>query len=362
MKAINAALFGTDLFGDPIRQNNNKKESPLAETFVYPPFSVLNAREGWWQERKAAWIGLGIQSELGRGADIVPNGSRRPASQDGVFQRGYGTMSNGKDPARSNGQDLMRGENKKFNTRSYDDREWRLEKGIKGCAENQSGTSIFDPVLCELCYRWFSYPGATVLDPFAGGSVRGIVAAMLQRAYIGIDLSAPQIAANRTQAEAICTPSCMPEWIVGDSSRVLGLVEEEVDMLFTCPPYYDLEVYSDDAADLSNMEWNDFLSAYRQIIKDSCSLLHPDRFAAIVVGEVRDNGGAYRNLVGATIQAFIDAGLAYYNEAILVTAVGSLPLRVNRQFLAGRKLGKTHQNVLVFVKGDPFVAREWKID
>jgi len=29
-----------------------------------------------------------------------------------------------------------------------------------------------------------------------------------------------------------------------------------------------------------------------------------------------------------------------------------LPIRVGRQFLAGRKLGKTHQNILVFFKGD----------
>lgn len=39
----------------------------LSERFGVPPFSVLNAREGWWQERKRAWIALGIQSELGRG-------------------------------------------------------------------------------------------------------------------------------------------------------------------------------------------------------------------------------------------------------------------------------------------------------
>ena len=42
-----------------------------------------------------------------------------------------------------------------------------------------------------------------------------------------------------------------------------------------------------------------------------------------------------------------------YNEAILVTAVGSLPVRAGRQFSAYRKLGKTHQNVLVFYKGNP---------
>jgi hypothetical protein len=71
-----------------------------------------------------------------------------------------------------------------------------------------------------------------------------------------------------------------------------------------------------------------------------------------VVGEVRDKRGSYVDFVGDTVQAFRDAGLAYYNEAILVTAVGSLPIRVGKQFAASRKLGKTHQNVLVFVKGN----------
>ena len=56
--------------------------------------------------------------------------------------------------------------------------------------------------------------------------------------------------------------------------------------------------------------------------------------------------------MGDTVEAFRYAGLEYYNEAILVTAVGSLPIRVGKQFQAGRKLGKTHQNILVFVKGD----------
>ena len=67
----------------------------------------------------------------------------------------------------------------------------------------------------------------------------------------------------------------------------------------------------------------------------------------------------YRNFVADTISAFRDAGMALYNEAVLVTAVGSLSIRVGRQFEVGRKLGKTHQNVLVFVKGDPRKATAW---
>jgi hypothetical protein len=94
------------------------------------------------------------------------------------------------------------------------------------------------------------------------------------------------------------------------------------------------------------------LKAYREIIAASCSLLKNDRFACFVVGDVRDKKGNYYNFVGDTVEAFRAAGLSYYNEAILVTAVGSLPIRVGKQFSTSRKLGKTHQNVLVFVKGD----------
>ena len=87
------------------------------------------------------------------------------------------------------------------------------------------------------------------------------------------------------------------------------------------------------------------------IIAKACARLKPDSFACFVVGEVRDKKGNYVDFVGDTVQAFRDAGLAYYNEAILITCVGSLPIRAGKQFSSGRKLGKTHQNILVFCKG-----------
>ena len=55
----------TDLFGEHVSPDAHG--SALAQTWEYPPFSVLSARDGWWQERKRQWLALGIQSELGRG-------------------------------------------------------------------------------------------------------------------------------------------------------------------------------------------------------------------------------------------------------------------------------------------------------
>lgn len=222
-----------------------------------------------------------------------------------------------------------------------------------GMSANQTGTSIFDPVLCELAYRWFCPPGGVILDPFAGGSVRGIVASKLGRQYVGVELRPEQVEANRSQGAAICGDPA-PIWHVGDSRKIQAIAKgTEADFVFSCPPYADLEVYSDDPADISTLAYAEFREAYFEIVAEACAMLKPDRFACFVVGEVRGKDGSYYGFVPDTIEAFRRAGLGYYNETILVTAAGSLPIRAGKQFAATRKLGKTHQNVLVFVKGDP---------
>ncbi|SOC47728.1 ParB-like chromosome segregation protein Spo0J [Rhizobium subbaraonis] len=330
------------LLADPAASTDEDPRPKLAERFGIAPFSVLNAREGWWQDRKRLWLSLGIQSEVGRGENLLkfsdtinqPNPAKR--------------AKNGKRKAATFGQDLMRGEHVVGGVAPAG-----LTLGeIKMEGAPQSGTSIFDPVLCELAYRWFCPPGGVILDPFAGGSVRGIVASALGRRYVGGELRTEQVEANRTQAEKICGDP-VPDWRVGDSRKIgEHCAGTEADFVFSCPPYADLEVYSDDPADLSTLGYEEFRAAYFEIIATTCALLKPDRFAAFVVGEVRDKRGRYYGFVPDTIEAFRRAGLDFYNEAILVTAAGSLPIRAGKQFEASRKLGKTHQNVLVFVKGD----------
>lgn len=230
-----------------------------------------------------------------------------------------------------------------------------------GADRKITGTSIFDPVLAELAYRWFSPVDGLVLDPFAGGSVRGIVASLLSRRYVGVDLSEAQVEANQEQM-ALCNPECEPEWIVGDAailSEVLsgaGYSGEDFDFMLTCPPYADLERYSDDPRDLSTMPYEQFREVLGAVIAQACQRLKEDRFACLVIGDARDADGLLYGLPAHCVQMFEDAGLRLYNDAILVTAVASLPVRVRKQFVASRKLGRTHQYVQVYVKGDPVAA------
>lgn len=284
-------LYASDLFGNRI---SSKAPGSLGEEFVAPPFTVLNAQHGWWIARKRQWLSLGIKSEEGRDADLL-----------GMSIAAQGRCKN---------------------------------------------VSVFDPVLCELCYRWFCPPGGQVIDPFAGGSVRGIVATLLGRRYWGCDLRREQVQANRRQAKKI-TPGHPPTWIVGDASDLLPEAPK-ADFVFTCPPYGHLERYSDNPKDLSNMPYNRFINTIERIIDLACDRLRTNRFACFVVGNFRDKRGHYNDFVSATIEAFRKKDLPFYNEGILITSAGTLPMRARAAFSISRKLGKGHQNVLLFLKGD----------
>jgi hypothetical protein len=292
----------------PILDENKEKEKKLSDRFIIPPFSVLDTRQSIWQDRKRYWLSLGIESELGRDSKSV-----------------------------------------KF-SKMAEDLAWAGQK---------TGISIFDPVLCELSYHWFNVPNGKILDPFAGGSVRGIVASKLGFQYLGNDLRIEQIEANRINAIQVLKDSKIyPTWTHGDSLKIDTIAKNyKADFLFSCPPYSDLEVYSDLAEDLSNMPYQKFLTIYTEIISKSCKMLNDDRFAVFVVGDIRDKNGFYHNFVSDTIKAFLDSGLFLYNEMILVNAIGAKAIGANG-YMKSRKIGKVHQNVLVFYKGDPKKIKE----
>jgi DNA modification methylase len=197
----------------------------LTDIFVVPPISVLDIKQKYWKDRRKKWLALNIQSELGRNENLLKL------------------------------SDLLQ--------------------------KKQKSTSIFDPVLCEIMYMWFSKIEDTIFDPFAGGSVRGIIASKMNRKYIGVDLRKEQVEHNYIQSNDICD-SNLPKWLIGSSAETT--IDCKYDLFFTCPPYYDLEKYSDDEKDLSNMKVEDFDREYESIISLSLQNLKNNRFAVIVVG------------------------------------------------------------------------------
>jgi len=147
-------------YADPVKET-------LAERFGAPPFSVLDSRQGYWQARKRWWRDQpGVRPSLGK--DFLGSTSSSP--------------------------DLDR------------------SAGLK----QEHGGSSFDGTLCELMLRWFMPEGGQVLDPFAGATVRGAVAAHLGYHYTGIDLRAVQVDAN---CEAWRAAGLSRPGLVGDTSQ-----------------------------------------------------------------------------------------------------------------------------------------------
>jgi hypothetical protein len=146
-----------------------------------------------------------------------------------------------------------------------------------------------------------------------------------------------------------------PRWTRGDAREIgaLKTLPVVVDLVFSCPPYYDLEQYSDDPRDLSNAQtYPEFLDGLERAVAASLRRLRPNRFACFVVGEVRDKAtGFCLDLVSDTISLFKRHGARLYNSAVLLTPCNTAPLRARSSFKLA-KLTSCHQNVLIFFNGD----------
>lgn len=297
------------------KQEKQAIPSSIKEQFAWTPFSILNTTCAEWLQRRHVWETVIEDSTLGR--DV----KRCNATPTNIFSS------------------------------------WGKE------AKQPVSISTFDPFLCELMYRWFSRPGDSILDPFAGGNVRGLTAAILDRKYAGLDLSIDQVDANwlayDKAREKYTNINGSAYWLNIDAEEMdVHFRENSFDMVFTCPPYYNLEVYTEDSRDLSRQKtYEDFLNKYTKILQKSAALLKDNSFMVIVVSEIRassDMGNSqYLGFVPDTIKILMDkCNLKYYNEMILMNSMGSLAVRAPKIFKRSRKIGRHHQNVLVFYKGN----------
>ena len=97
--------WGLDIPNFELDEEEKEQRKKLSDRFIIPPFSVLDTNLGRWKDRKNYWLSLGIKSEIGRSAVCI-------SSNDVI-----------------------------------------LRDGTKYSTVNTDGTSIFDPVLCELVYK-----------------------------------------------------------------------------------------------------------------------------------------------------------------------------------------------------------------
>lgn len=266
----------------------NTEQGGLVKRYTAPSFSVLDTMQGYWQDRKKQWEEL-----------IQDKGETREELIGDTY-----------------------------------------------------GVSVFDSCLADILTQWFT-PETTnnkIIDPFSGDSIIGYVSSKKNNQFTGIELRKEQCKINNQRIQNFSKS----KYINDDAQNVLDHIpKKSQDLLISCPPYYNLEVYSDLENDASNQEtYEEFYKILDTAFTNAIQTLKENRFAAIVIGNIRDENGFYYNITGDIINTFQKNNMLLYNWLILKNSTGGAALRAKRN-MKTRKMVKTHQDILIFYNGNP---------
>lgn len=212
--------------------------------------------------------------------------------------------------------------------------------------------SVFPAPLVEwILLRYGGKPGGAVLDAFAGGPPRGLVASIMGYKYTGFDIRQEQLDENKRVLDALQINGA--SYILGDGRYLDGVDDQSFDCALTCPPYYDLEVYSDLPNDISSFKTYWEFNASMQFCADSYfEKLKPGAFCCIVVGPFRNKKtGELIDFPAHTVENFREAGFTYWQQIVLSKNFASAATRSTNAW-RGHKLVPSHEFLLVFRKSE----------
>lgn len=207
--------------------------------------------------------------------------------------------------------------------------------------------SVFPAPLMEwIILRYGGNPGSSILDAFAGGPPRGVVSTIMGHKYTGFEIRREQITENEGVLKKLKLKGA--RYVEADGRYMEG-VDGPFDCAITCPPYYDLEIYSDHSLDVSNFKTYEEFNASMWL----CALRHrelmkPGGFVCWIVGPFRDKKtGEIIDFKSHTVENFRDAGFLFWQEIILSKNFASAATRAGNAW-RGLKLVPRHEYLLIF--------------
>lgn len=224
-----------------------------------------------------------------------------------------------------------------------------------------NAASIFNPMLAGALVQAYSNPGDLIIDPFAGGGTRGIIAGAMDRRYVGCDIRVDEV--ERVNARmfelgldevgVITADAASCPWQDRISNLSSG-TRRKADMLLTCPPYWNLEVYSDDPNDLSTTAtYEEFLDGIEKVIVNSLHAVKNGAPIVWVVGEFRDpETSELLDFPGDIVRIHQRHGSWLYDRFIYTHANPQAFWRMG-VFDKTRKLIRVHEHVIVMRYGQP---------
>ena len=206
----------------------------------------------------------------------------------------------------------------------------------------QRALSKFNSENCKNIIEFFTSKGDTILDPF-GGRTRAIISNHLDRKYVGFELTEKYFPAESTADRKIFNMDS------GNMNDVLN-TSTKFDLVFTCPPYWNMEKYSDDPNDLSTFKTYDlFLSGCNNRLVKATKYLKEDGFLIVVLMDFRQKGKFY-SWHNDTINYFHKNTDFKLYDTILWEMSPAKRQPLYPQALLNRRMLNTHEYCLVFNK------------
>lgn len=200
--------------------------------------------------------------------------------------------------------------------------------------------SEFNPDLAEKVVRYWSEPGALVVDPFAGRGTRGVIALHLGRRYVGYEVAPTTFSNGVSKGLTLYN---------ADGCLLQYTEDETADLVFTCPPYHRLERYETAPAQLSDLKgYDDFIQRIQSCAENVVRVLRPGGFVCWVCADWRD-GTAFRTFHVDSIEAFRCVGATLHDVVVVHNNSPFAPLQAAK-VAAKRYTSKVHEYLLVFRK------------
>ncbi len=210
-----------------------------------------------------------------------------------------------------------------------------------GQQDNVSSRADFSPFPLEasdLCFQLYLRDCQSVFDPFAGWGERHAAAQEHGIAYTGFDCNplAIELAASRHEVNNQLANSETAEIPFHDG-------------LITCPPYWNLEVYSPDGIEQAD-EWEDFIARYSGILERCYDAAQVGAFYCILVGDWRSSHRLY-DLGYQTRKIMIETcGATLWDEVIISRRkISKIKIMLPQAIRLGYSV-KVHETLLVFQK------------
>jgi len=158
--------------------------------------------------------------------------------------------------------------------------------------------SKFSYQLSEFVIKYWSNPRDIILDPFMGWGIRGAVAIELNRDYIGYEIGPRMYEKASIFLEKVSKRVVLGDMRRGkytirlaDGCKLEGVDSSSVDLVFTCPPYWDLEKYESVPGQLSDCQsYEEYLDRLELSLSRCYEVLKENKFCVYVVADFRKQG------------------------------------------------------------------------